>query len=92
LEKNAESAKKVTVVEWVCEACTIINQPGGLTCTMCSFAAPASAFVDLQAEKAAKEAEEKKKKEEEERIAREQQIEEERKRQEELKRLEEERQ
>ena len=59
LEKDAESAKKVTLVEWACEACTIINQPGGAKCSMCGLPAPASAFVDLQAEKAAKEAEEK---------------------------------
>ena len=59
---------------------------------MCSFAAPARAFVDEQAEKAAKEAEEKWRKDEEERIAKEQKLEEERKRQEELKKMEEEKQ
>jgi hypothetical protein len=61
MEKNTATVadKKATVVQWNCEACTIINQPGGTHCMMCNFAAPAKAFVDEQAEKAAKEAEEK---------------------------------
>ena len=90
-EKNAPMAgKKPTVSQWNCEACTVINQPGGTECQVCGREAPAKAYVDEEAEKARKEAEEKERQEEEERLARERELEEEKKRQEELKRLEEE--
>ena len=50
------TGKKPTLVQWNCEACTMINQPGGTECHVCGCAAPTRAFVDEQAEKAAKEA------------------------------------
>lgn len=80
------------MVQWNCEMCTIINQPGGTSCHICFSQAPASAYVDAEAEKVKKDAEDKAKTAEEERLAREKQLEEERKKQEELKRLEEEKQ
>jgi hypothetical protein len=92
-EKEApkeKEEKKVTVVQWDCEICTVINQPGGTKCHICFGQAPASAYVDEEAEKAKKDAQEKAEKAEEERLAREKELAEERMKQLELKRQEEE--
>ena len=61
--------KLITVIEWQCSICTIINKPGGTMCNMCGAAAPESAYTDAKAEQLKKEKEEQKKKEEEEKIA-----------------------
>ena len=53
-KESLKETKKVTVVDWNCEACTIINKPGGTDCDMCGCKAPESAFVDSTAEKAKK--------------------------------------
>jgi hypothetical protein len=92
-EKEApkeKEEKKVTVVQWDCEICTVINQPGGTKCHICFGQAPASAYVDKEAEKAKKDAQEKAEKAEEERLAREKELAEERIKQMELKSQEEE--
>lgn len=87
--KVEKEEKKVTVVDWPCSQCTIINKPGLTICDMCGAAAPESAFVDAKAESAKKEEEEQKKKEEEEKLAREKQAEEERLKEEELRKIKE---
>ena len=90
--ESAEDVKKVTLVEWTCTACTMINKAGGTVCDMCCAKAPEHAFVDAAGEQAKKEAEESKKKEEEERLAREKKAEEEKRQAEELQRIQEEKQ
>lgn len=65
----AKEAKKATVVQWNCEMCTIINQPGRASCHVCFSPAPASAFFDEEAEKMKQLAEAKRQKEEDERVA-----------------------
>jgi hypothetical protein len=70
--------------------CTVINQPGASTCHICFTPAPQTAFVDVAAEKAKRDAEEKRQKEEAERIEQEKRREEERRAQEEQERLEQE--
>ena len=66
--------KKVAVVQWVCEMCTVINQPGGTKCHICFGQAPASAYVDEEAEKAKQDAEDKAEKAKEEKLAREKEL------------------
>jgi hypothetical protein len=51
--------KKVTLTQWICERCTVVNAPGGSTCHVCFGPAPDNAFVDEAAEKAKKETEKK---------------------------------
>jgi hypothetical protein len=63
-KESLKDTKKVTVVDWTCDACTMINTPGGTDCDMCGCKAPESAFVDGEAEKSKRLAEEKKLKEE----------------------------
>jgi len=80
LEKEpAAEKKKVTVVQWNCEMCTVINQPGASTCHICFTPAPSTAFVDEAAEKATRDAEEKKKKDEAEKLEAAKRLEEEKK-------------
>jgi len=66
--------KKVAVVQWVCEMCTVINQPGGTKCHICFGQAPASAYVDEEAEKAKQDAQDKADKAKEEMLAREKEL------------------
>lgn len=63
--------KKVTLVQWTCERCTVVNPPGGCTCHVCFGQAPAYAYIDEEAEKLKSDAENKKKKEEEQRVLKE---------------------
>lgn len=88
--ESTEEVKKVTLVEWTCSACTMINKAGGTVCDMCCCKAPEQAFVDAAGEQAKREAEDSQKKEEEERLAREKKAEEEERQAEERKRIQEE--
>lgn len=87
-EPKKTEEKKVTLVQWTCERCTVVNEKGGTTCHICFGPAPDSAFIDESAEKEKEALELKAKTEETERLLKEKLAEEEKARAEELARQE----